>query len=145
MSSWIYDPLYDPKDYAAFVYQITLPDGRYYIGKKSLWVLKAGKIARESDWQNYWGSSKEVRQLVKAAGKDQCLREILTFCVSRGEATWLEACALIKGDCLLDPACLNGNVLTTFNHRVIKGYSSDDRRQRYLKDIAKQREEAELK
>lgn len=145
MSAWTYDPAFDPKDYAAIVYRIELPDGRFYIGKKSLWVLKDGKIARESDWQDYWGSSKEVKALVKAAGKATCTREVLKFCVSRGEASWLEACALIKGDCLLDPQCLNGNVLTTFNHRVVKGYSNDERRERYLRDIAKQRTDAGIK
>lgn len=145
MSAWTYDPAFDPQDYASIVYRITLPDGRYYLGKKALWVLKAGKIVRESDWQNYWGSSKDVKALVKAAGKDACQREVLRFCVSRGEASWLEAVLLIKGDCLLDPLCLNGNVLTTFNHRVVKGYSNDDRRERYMRDHAKQRDDAGLK
>ena len=144
MSAWLYDPAFDPQDYASIVYRVTMPDGRYYIGKKSLWVLKDGKISRESDWQDYWGSSKDVKALVKEAGKQACTREVVRFCVSRGEASWLEAVLLIKGDCLLDPLCLNGNVLTTFNHRVIKGYSNDDRQERYLKDIAKQRDTMRL-
>lgn len=66
--------------------------------------MKDGKIARESDWQDYWGSSKEVKALVKSSGKASCKREVLRFCVSRGEASWLEAVTLIKGDCLLDPS-----------------------------------------
>ncbi len=144
MSQWLHDPAFDPQDYASIVYRINLPDGRYYIGKKSLWVLKEGKIARESDWQDYWGSSKDVKALVKEAGKDTCTREVVRFCVSRGEASWLEAVLLIKGNCMLDPMCLNGNVLTTFNHRVIKGYSNDERRERYLKEIAKQRDTMRL-
>ncbi len=145
MSAWVYDSAFDPKDYAAITYQITLPDGRYYVGKKSLWVLKDGKIARESDWQDYWGSSKEVKALVKEAGKAACKREVLEFCVSRGEASWREAVTLIKRDCMTDPMCLNGNVLTTFNHKVVKGYDNDCRRKRYLADIEKQRTDAGLK
>lgn len=145
MSAWTYDPAINPKDYAAILYRIELPDGRFYIGKKAIWVNKEGKIARESDWQDYWGSSKEVKELVKLAGKAACKREVLKFCVSRGEASWLEAETLIKQDCMTDPMCLNGNVLTTFNHRVIKGYSNEERRARYLKDIAKQREAIEAK
>jgi hypothetical protein len=144
VSAWTYDPAFDPQDYAAIVYRIELPSGQFYIGKKAIWVLKAGKIVRPSDWQDYWGSSKDVKALVKIAGKATCKREVLHFCVSRGEASWLEACALIKGDCMLDPLCLNGNVLTNFNHKVVKGYSNDDRRERYLKDIAKQKSEAGL-
>jgi hypothetical protein len=144
MSQWLYDPAFDPQDYASIVYRINLPDGRYYIGKKALWVLKEGKIARESDWQGYWGSSKDVKALVKETGKDNCTRGVVRFCVSRGEASWLEAVLLIKGNCMLDPMCLNGNVLTTFNHKVIKGYSNDERRERYLKDIAKQRDTMRL-
>lgn len=49
MSAWNDDPAFDPQDYAAIVYRITLPNGQFYIGKKALWVLKTGKIVRESD------------------------------------------------------------------------------------------------
>lgn len=80
-----------------------------------------------------------MKALVKISGKATCNRVVLHFCVSRGEASWLEACALIKGDCMLDPLCLNGNVLTTINYKVVKGYSNDDRRERYLKNIVKQK------
>lgn len=143
-AEWTYDKSIDPLTFAAFVYRITLPDGRFYIGKRAIWIMKAGKIDRESEWRSYWSSSKEVKALVKAAGADKCQREILTFCISRGEAGWREVDLLVKGDLMLDPLCLNGNVAERFQRKVVQGWSDEKRREKYLKDIAKQRREVGL-
>jgi hypothetical protein len=140
VTAWSYDPAYDPRDYASFIYRVTLPDGRYYVGKKALWVHKCGKLDRESDWQGYWGSSKDLKLAIKSVGREYCTREIIAFCVTRGEASWREAEVLIKGDCLLDPFCMNGNVLERFNGKVVRGYANDERRQRYMRDHAAARD-----
>jgi hypothetical protein len=44
VSAWIVSGDADVLQYRAFVYRITLPDGRYYVGKKNVYRLKAGKI-----------------------------------------------------------------------------------------------------
>jgi hypothetical protein len=91
-----------PIDCVGFVYIITnLTDNRKYIGKKlaqfkkSRPPLKGKKNRRkytvESDWREYWGSSDRLNEDVNTIGKDKFTREILFFCRSRAELSYLEA------------------------------------------------------
>ena len=69
-------------DHYGFVYQITdTTNNKKYIGKKFFWnkkrlpPLKGRKNKRnkivESDWQDYFGSSEEVKQLVEESGRER--------------------------------------------------------------------------
>jgi len=91
-----------PEEYEGFVYLITnLTNGRKYIGKKlakfktSKPPLKGRKNRRrgykELDWQDYWGSSDKLQADVEALGMEKFSREILYFCTSRAEMSYLEA------------------------------------------------------
>jgi hypothetical protein len=91
-----------PEGFIGFVYLITnLTDNRKYIGKKlaqfkkSRPPLKGKKNRRkytvESDWRDYWGSSDRLNEDVNTLGKDKFSREILFFCRSRAELSYLEA------------------------------------------------------
>jgi hypothetical protein len=91
-----------PEGYIGFVYLITnLTDNRKYIGKKlaqfkkSRPPLKGKKNRRkytvESDWRDYWGSSDRLNEDVNTIGTDKFSREILFFCRSRAELSYLEA------------------------------------------------------
>ena len=91
-----------PEDCVGFVYQITnITNGRMYIGKKlarfkrSRPPLKGRKNKRrykvDSDWQDYYGSSDELTMDVNRLGKDNFRREILFFCVSKSELSYVEA------------------------------------------------------
>ena len=91
-----------PDEYEGFVYMITnLTDNRKYIGKKLAKFkttkppLKGKKNKRrgtkESDWRDYWGSSDKLIADVEKLGEDKFTREILYFCKSRGEMSYLEA------------------------------------------------------
>ena len=105
MSQWTYQgkPVDEiPDDYEGFVYLITnLTNGRKYIGKKlakfktSRPPLKGKKNRRrgykESDWKEYWGSSDKLHADVKKLGTENFTREILYFCTSRAEMSYLEA------------------------------------------------------
>jgi len=146
MSTWIIPADKDPLDYFAFTYRVTFPNGQYYLGKKNLWVLKAKKIVKASNWKDYWGSSIEVQDLVKQYGEANCTREVLTLCVSPGEASWEELMAIVGGvsPAIKDPLCLNKNVLMTFNKKVLTGYDDTTRRTKYLNDIKKQKKAAGL-
>ena len=88
--------------YEGFVYLITnLKDNRKYVGKKLAKFkttkppLKGKKNKRrghkESDWREYWGSSDRLNEDVKNLGQNNFTREILYFCKSRGEMSYLEA------------------------------------------------------
>jgi len=91
-----------PEEYEGFVYLITnLTNGRMYIGKKLAKFkttkppLKGKKNKRrghkESDWKDYWGSSDRLQADVAALGEDKFTREILYYCKSRAEMSYIEA------------------------------------------------------
>ena len=91
-----------PEEYEGFVYLITnLTNGRKYIGKKLAKFkttkppLKGRKNKRrgykESDWKTYWGSSDKLNADVEALGEDKFTREILYYCKSRAEMSYIEA------------------------------------------------------
>ena len=111
MTQWTYkhniiDKL--PADCIGFVYEITnLLNGRKYIGKKlakftrsqsRIVKLKNGtkkkrriKTQTDSDWQDYWGSSKELKQDILEYGVNNFRREILHFCSTKAICSYLEA------------------------------------------------------
>ena len=91
-----------PEGIEGFVYLITnLTDNRKYVGKKLAKFkttkppLKGKKNKRrgykESDWRDYWGSSDRLNADVAALGQDKFTREILYFCKSRAEMSYIEA------------------------------------------------------
>ena len=90
------------EEYVGFVYLITnLTNGKKYIGKKlakfkvTKKPLKGKKNKRrstkESDWRDYWGSSDTLNADVENLGPENFTREILYYCTSRGELSYLEA------------------------------------------------------
>lgn len=105
MPQWTYQgkPVNEmPNEYEGFVYLITnLTNGRKYIGKKlakfktSRPPLKGKKNRRrgykESDWQDYWGSSEKLQADIEALGEKNFTREILYLCKSRAEMSYIEA------------------------------------------------------
>lgn len=89
-------------EYEGFVYLITnTTNNKKYVGKKLAKFkttkppLKGKKNKRrgykESDWREYWGSSDKLQEDVKQLGEDKFTREILYFCKSRGEMSYMEA------------------------------------------------------
>lgn len=91
-----------PDEYEGFVYLITnKTNGQKYIGKKLAKFkttkppLKGKKNKRrgfkESDWREYWGSSDRLTEDVKILGEENFSREILYFCKSRAEMSYIEA------------------------------------------------------
>ena len=108
---WIFkDTLVEtlPEDCVGFVYLITNNiSGRKYIGKKlakfskttyRVVKLKNGKKKRkkikgkiDSDWQTYYGSSPELTKDVVTLGIEQFSREILYYCKSKSECSYIEA------------------------------------------------------
>ena len=91
-----------PEDVIGFVYLITnTTNGRMYIGKKlarfkrSRPPLKGRKNKRrykvDSDWRDYYGSSDELTADVMKLGKDKFSREILFYCQSKAELSYVEA------------------------------------------------------
>jgi hypothetical protein len=97
-----------PEDCVGFVYLITnKTTQRKYIGKKLAkfskttyktvtqknGVKKKKKIKSkiDSDWMEYYGSSIELNKDVEILGKENFAREILYFCKSKAECSYVEA------------------------------------------------------
>ena len=91
-----------PEEYVGFVYLITnLTNGKKYVGKKlaKFKVTKnplkgkknKSRSTKESDWKDYWGSSDKLNEDVQTLGPNNFTREILYYCTSRGELSYLEA------------------------------------------------------
>lgn len=97
-----------PDDCVGFVYLIiNKTNDRKYIGKKlakfsrtatKTVTLKSGvkkkkKIRSkiDSDWLTYYGSSIELSKDIELLGKDNFTREILFFCKSKAECSYIEA------------------------------------------------------
>jgi hypothetical protein len=109
--TWLYQGIIIetlPEDCVGFVYLITNnTTGRRYVGKKLAKFSKTtyktvklkngtkkkkkirGKI--ESDWQTYYGSNLELNADVLKLGKENFTREILHYCKSKAETSYVEA------------------------------------------------------
>ena len=97
-----------PEDCVGFVYVIeNLTSGKKYIGKKlakfrkttyKMVKLKNGKKKRQkirgtidSDWREYYGSNDALKADVQTLGSENFTREILYFCKSKAECSYIEA------------------------------------------------------
>ena len=97
-----------PDDCVGFVYLITNNlSGRKYIGKKLAkfskttyktvtqknGIKKRKKIRSkiDSDWREYYGSSPELTADVTKLGTENFSREILYYCKSKSECSYIEA------------------------------------------------------
>ena len=89
-------------DYYGFVYRITNTlNGYDYVGRKYFKtirklkplkgrVLKRHRI-KETDWQDYWGSSRRLLEDIEKHGKHNFKREIICLCSSRVQTNYMEA------------------------------------------------------
>ena len=97
-----------PEDCIGFVYLITnTTTGRKYIGKKLAKFSKTSyKVVKQkngekkkkkikskvdSDWQTYYGSNDMLNEDVNNLGKDKFTREILFYCKSKAQCSYIEA------------------------------------------------------
>jgi len=127
-----------PEDCVGFVYLITnMLTGRKYVGKKlakfskttyKTVKLKNGKKKRQkirskidSDWQEYWSSSDELKKDIVSLGKDNFTREILFYCKSKSECTYIEARTQFERKVLESDDYYNGQISCRIHQSHIKG------------------------
>jgi hypothetical protein len=127
-----------PEDCAGFVYEITNKlTGRKYIGKKlakfkrttyKTVKLKNGKKKRkkikgsiDSDWQTYYGSSPELLKDIELLGTKNFSREILYYCKSKAECSYIEAREQFLKRVLETDDYYNGHIQVRVHGSHIKG------------------------
>jgi hypothetical protein len=118
---WMYNggPLLEvPESVQGFVYLITNNEtGRKYIGKKNFWTAvtrpplkgktKKRHSKKESDWRTYTGSSDSLNADIAKIGLDKFTREILHFCKTKSEMSYVEAKLQFEHDAILSDQYYN--------------------------------------
>ena len=124
MEPWYYNdnPVDElPEGTVGFVYLITnLTNNRKYIGKKLASFrktkppLKGRKNKRrttvESDWRTYFGSSDELNADVEQLGTEKFKREILFYCTSKSQLSYVEAREQFNHKVLESDEYYNGHI-----------------------------------
>ena len=138
--SWLYENQTIevlPEDCIGFVYLITNNlSGRMYVGKKlakfskttyKVVKLKNGKKKRkkikskiDSDWQLYYGSNIELNQDIERLGAGNFTREILYYCKSKAECSYIEAREQFQRKVLETDDYYNGHIQVRVHGSHIK-------------------------
>ena len=126
-----------PEDCIGFVYLITNKlTSRQYIGKKlakfsktsyKVVKLKNGNKKRkrikskiDSDWQTYYGSNDQLNQDIAELGTENFIREILYYCKSKAECSYIEAREQFKHKVLESDNWYNGQISVRVHGNHIK-------------------------
>ena len=126
-----------PEDCVGFVYIITnLVTGRRYIGKKlakfakttyKVVKLKNGTKKKkkirskiDSDWQTYYGSNDELNKDIEQLGSDKFKREILYYCTSKAQCSYIEAREQFRHQVLESDDYYNGQISVRVHGSHIK-------------------------
>ena len=126
-----------PEDCVGYVYLITnLVNGRKYIGKKlakfskttyKVVKLKNGNKKKkkirskiDSDWQTYYGSNDELNKDIQTLGQDNFKREILYYCNSKAQCSYIEAREQFRHQVLESDDYYNGQISVRVHGSHIK-------------------------
>jgi hypothetical protein len=126
-----------PDSCVGFVYLISNNlTGRKYIGKKLAkfskttyrtvtqknGIKKKKKIRSkiDSDWREYWSSSDELKKDILSFGQDNFTREILFYCKSKSECTYIEARTQFERKVLESDDYYNGQIVCRIHGSHIK-------------------------
>ena len=126
-----------PEDCVGFVYLITNKlSGRKYIGKKLAKFSKTTyKVVRlkngnkkkkrirtkiDSDWQLYYGSNDQLNRDIQELGSDNFTREILFYCKSKAECSYIEAREQFNHRVLESDDYYNGQIVCRIHGSHIK-------------------------
>lgn len=128
-----------------FIYKITNKEtGKFYIGKKILFFVRNKKLGKkelaalkeerkqlgmrgavpkkkqvitESDWKDYFGSSKELIDEIEKKGKENYSREILQLAYNSKQLTYFETAFQMKENVLQRD---------TYNHSILGKFHRKD-------------------
>ena len=128
-----------PEECVGFVYLITnIATGRKYIGKKLAKFAKTSyktvklkngtkkkkKIRSkiDSDWRDYYGSNTELSKDVEQLGKENFRRDILFYCTSKAQCSYIEAREQFNHKVLESKDYYNGQIsVRVHGSHILKG------------------------
>jgi hypothetical protein len=127
-----------PEICIGFVYCITNNiTGRKYIGKKlskfSKTTYKTVKLKNgtkkkkrikskiDSDWREYYGSNDQLNKDVEQIGRENFHREIIYYCTSKAECSYIEAREQFSRRVLESDDYYNGQIAVRVHGSHIKG------------------------
>ena len=127
-----------PEDCIGFVYLITNNiTGRMYIGKKLAKFSKTSyktitqkngikkkkriKSKIDSDWREYYGSNDQLNKDVEQLGAENFHREVLYYCTSKAECSYIEAREQFSRRVLESDNYYNGQISVRVHGSHIKG------------------------
>jgi hypothetical protein len=132
-----------PEGTYGFIYMVShIPTGKKYLGKKVLYFERTKKLGKkelealkeerkeqgiggrvplkkkvitESDWKTYYGSQKEILELVKEGNQEDFKREILQYVPDKKQLTYFECKYLFINEVLeTRNNYINDNILGKF-------------------------------
>lgn len=143
--SWLWNgEKFKFEDYAwafGFVYRITNNlTGKKYIGRKYFYstnkIRKKGRknrmiVRKQSNWIDYYGSSKTLQVDITEYGKENFTREILSLHESRGDVNYNEIRQQILADVLNSDLYYNDNIMNRYYRKknITKSLYSEESRQ----------------
>lgn len=118
----------DVVDYVGMVYLLeNTENGRKYVGKKffhrnkTYQVKKKKKKKRvESDWKDYYGSSRELLEDIEKVGKEKIKRTVLHLCKSKTQCSYYELKEQVEREVLLGETYYNGFVGGKINGKFLE-------------------------
>lgn len=128
---WLYENQLFEKEkadhYYGFVYVIeNIETGKRYIGRKYFTKASSKQVKgkkrrcrKESDWQEYWGSSQRLLLDLQELGKEKFKRVILRLCKTRGECNYWEAKYQFSFNVLENDDFYNDNIMMKFTRKNI--------------------------
>lgn len=115
---WIFrgEELKDIDKYEGMVYIITNTlTGKKYIGRKYFFSIRKVKgrkrrQRKESDWRDYYGSSKTLLEDVEQHGKENFKREVISLHKTRGDCNYEEVRQQFLHNVLEEDGYYNDNI-----------------------------------
>ncbi len=139
-----------PSGVFGFIYEVThIPSGKKYLGRKQLiytrkkkigkreterlkqekkendepnwWIVPKSKyVEKESDWKTYYGSSSDVKELLKEGTEKDFQREILDFAYHKKQLNYKETKLLYVRGVLEKDEYINSNISGKFYKKDTK-------------------------
>ena len=120
----------DIDDNVGFVYCITnTQNNKKYLGRKYFWSYrkprgKKRRVKQESNWKDYYGSSKRLKEDIEIIGKENFKREIISLHKTEGKTNYEETRQLFLNNVLTEK--FDNGTEMYYNDQILNRYYKKD-------------------